>query len=227
MIMIASGATRLLLPITTLGVAEYAHTQQLGLFNYAAAHWFTLSSITWILISILLLDLMIYLQHLASHHIPLLWRIHQVHHLDQDLDVTTGLRFHPVEIILSTLYKCLLILLLGIPVVAVLIFEILLNVTAMFSHGNIALPKWMDRYLRWFIVVPDMHRVHHSVIKQEMQTNYGFNLSWWDRLFGTYQDQPTSGHEQMALGMSDYQQAEQTSLLTCLVWPFKQPKQGL
>lgn len=158
-----------------------------------------------ILASLFILDLAIYLQHLASHKVPLLWRVHRVHHADRDIDVTTAVRFHPIEIGLSMLYKTALVLLLGVDALAVLLFEMILNGCAMFNHSNIALPAWLDRIVRQILVTPDMHRVHHSVIRGETDSNYGFNLSIWDRLFGTYIDQPSKGHKGMVIGLPPYE----------------------
>jgi len=150
------------------------------------------------------MDFIIYLQHVMVHAVPLLWRLHRVHHADLDYDVTTGARFHTLEIILSMLIKFATILVLGPPVVAVIIFEVLLNATAMFNHGNVALPQGLDKILRWLVVTPDMHRVHHSVEDDEANSNFGFNLPWWDRLFGTYRDQPRGGHQGMTIGIHKY-----------------------
>ena len=169
----------------------------------------------------MLLDLLIYTQHVVFHRIPWLWRLHKVHHIDQDFDVTTGLRFHPVEILLSALIKCGAVWLLGAPFIAVVIFEILLNATAMFNHGNLHLPAKLDRILRRVVVTPDMHRVHHSVLPSETNSNYGFNLPWWDRLFKTYQAQPKHGHTEMTIGLNEYQDARKTGLLALLVIPFQ------
>jgi sterol desaturase/sphingolipid hydroxylase (fatty acid hydroxylase superfamily) len=169
-----------------------------------------------------ILDFMIWLQHVMVHAIPLFWRLHRVHHADLDYDVTTGARFHPIEIILSMLIKFAVILLLGPPIIAVVIFEVLLNATAMFNHGNIRLPIEVDRILRWLVVTPDMHRVHHSVEDDEANSNFGFNLPWWDRIFGTYRDQPREGHQGMIIGIRNYRDPQQVSrLLGLLMMPFK------
>lgn len=141
----------------------------------------------------------------------MLWRLHRVHHADLDYDVTTGARFHTVEILLSMLIKFATIVVLGPPVVAMVIFEVILNATAMFNHGNVSLPKSLDRVLRWFLVTPDMHRVHHSVEDDEANSNFGFSLPWWDRLFGTYRDQPRAGHEGMTIGIHTYRDTKQVS----------------
>ncbi len=188
---------RLLFPAAAVGVAVYAAAREWGLF-----HAVSVAPAWAVLVSVVLLDLAIYLQHVMFHAVPVLWRLHRVHHADLDFDVTTGARFHPVEIILSMLIKFAVILLLGPPVVAVVIFEVLLNATAMFNHGNLRLPPSLDRILRWLVVTPDMHRVHHSVADDEANSNFGFNLPWWDRLFGTYRDQPRGGHEAMTIGIT-------------------------
>ena len=168
------------------------------------------------------MDLVIYLQHVLVHAVPSLWRLHRVHHADLDYDVTTGARFHPIEIILSMLIKFATIIVLGPPVVAVIIFEVILNAMAMFNHGNIKLPKSVDRVLRWLVVTPDMHRVHHSVEDNEANSNYGFNLSIWDRLFGTYIDQPRDGHLGMTIGIHKYRDPKQVDQLPgMLLLPFK------
>lgn len=155
-------------------------------------------------ISVIVLDLAIYLQHVMFHAVPLFWRLHMVHHADLDIDVTTGLRFHTVEILLSMGIKAGVVLLLGPPAVAVLIFEVLLNATSMFNHSNVRMPLGLDRVLRWLVVTPDMHRIHHSIYSRETNSNFGFNLPWWDRLMGTYRDQPTDGHTDMTIGLKDF-----------------------
>lgn len=190
---------RLLFPAAAIGMATFAHTQNWGLFNYfQIPYWFA------VIMTIIVMDAVIYFQHVLVHAVPMLWRLHRVHHADLDFDVTTGARFHPIEIILSMLIKFATILLLGPPVIAVVIFEVLLNATSMFNHGNVRVPQHIDRFLRWFIVTPDMHRVHHSVESDETNSNFGFNLPWWDRLFGTYRNQPRAGHEQMIIGINTF-----------------------
>lgn len=216
LVAIDSVAVRVLVPFTAASAAVYAEQNQIGLLHYLSTP-FAVS----IIISVLLLDLIIYAQHMAFHYIPIFWRLHKVHHIDQEIDVTTGVRFHPVEIILSTLIKCTAVLILGVPFMAVVIFEILLNATAMFNHGNINLPFRLDKFLRLFVVTPDMHRVHHSVIVKETNSNFGFNLPCWDRLFGTYIAQPASGHLQMEIGLNDYRDAKKTGLLELLLIPFR------
>ncbi|WP_456448634.1 sterol desaturase family protein [Thiolapillus sp.] len=208
---------RLLFPAAAVGVALFAREQGWGWFNQVQAPgWLSL------LLSVIILDAVIYLQHVMVHAVPLLWRLHRVHHADPDYDVTTGARFHPLEIILSMLIKFAAILLLGPPVAAVLVFEVLLNATAMFNHGNVQLPPGLDRVLRWFLVTPDMHRVHHSVEDDEANSNFGFNLPWWDRLFGTYRAQPRGGHQHMKIGIHKYRDPKQVSWLSgILTLPFR------
>src|SRR4051794_9914013 len=170
---------------------------------------------------VVLLDLAIYAQHVAFHAVPVLWRLHRMHHADLEFDVTTGVRFHPVEIVLSMLIKLAAVALLGAPALAVLIFEVLLNATSMFSHSNVRLPERLDRVLRWLVVTPDMHRVHHSTERRETDSNFGFNLSWWDRLFGTYRAQPEAGHEKMRLGLSVFRDRGDLRLDRMLLQPFR------
>jgi sterol desaturase/sphingolipid hydroxylase (fatty acid hydroxylase superfamily) len=167
------------------------------------------------------MDFVIYLQHVMVHAVPVLWRLHRVHHADLDYDVTTGARFHPIEIILSMLIKLATIAVLGPPVLAVIIFEVVLNAMAMFNHGNVGLPAWLDKSLRFFIVTPDMHRVHHSIEDDEANNNFGFNLSCWDRLFGTYRDQPRGGHLGMIIGIRKFRSVKQASWISgMLLMPF-------
>ncbi len=168
------------------------------------------------------MDFVIWLQHVMVHAVPALWRLHQVHHADLDYDLTTGARFHPIEIALSMLIKFATIVVLGPPVLAVVIFEVLLNATAMFNHGNIRLPAGVDRVLRWFVVTPDMHRVHHSVEDDETNSNFGFNLPWWDRLFGTYRAQPRAGHDAIVIGIHGHTDPREVARLDgMLLMPFK------
>lgn len=207
---------RLLFPAAAIGVAVMAQENQWGLFNLVEAPvWFA------VVASIVIMDFVIYLQHVMVHAVPALWRLHRVHHADLDYDVTTGSRFHPIEIILSMLIKFATIVLLGPTVVAVVIFEVVLNAMAMFNHGNVGLPKTLDKVLRLFVVTPDMHRVHHSVEDDEANSNFGFNLSWWDHLFGTYRDQPRAGHVGMTIGIHYYRDTKQVSWLPgMLALPF-------
>ena len=189
---------RLLFPAAAVGVAAFAAEQGLGLFNYYPLPFWLVVALT-----VVAMDLIIYLQHVLVHAVPVLWRLHRVHHADLDYDVTTGARFHPLEIVLSMLIKFATIVVLDAPVVAVVLFEVVLNAMAMFNHGNIRLPLGLDRMLRTVVVTPDMHRVHHSVEDNEANSNFGFNLSLWDRLFGTYRAQPSAGHEGMTIGIRD------------------------
>lgn len=208
---------RLIFPAAAVGMASFASTQGWGIFNY-----FELPFWLVVITSVVIMDFIIYLQHVMVHAIPTLWRFHRMHHADLDFDVTTGARFHPIEIILSMLIKFATIVVLGPPVLAVVIFEVVLNMTAMFNHGNVRLPLSIDRVLRWFIVTPDMHRVHHSVEDDEANSNFGFNLPWWDRLFGTYRDQPRAGHEGMTIGIHKYRETKQVTWLSgMLLLPFK------
>lgn len=206
---------RLVFPAAAVGIAALCTEQGWGLLNQVE-----LGLGLSILISLLVLDLLIYFQHIQFHAVPLLWRLHMVHHTDLDYDVTTGLRFHPIEILLSMLIKAAAILALGPPVVAVIIFEVILNACAMFNHGNLHLPDKLDRALRLILVTPDMHRVHHSTIKRETNSNYGFSLSIWDRLFGTYRAQPSEGHEGMTIGLRNYQETRLQHLGWLLSLPF-------
>ena len=190
---------RLIFPAAAVGMAALAETQGWGILNYIQSPiWLT------VILSVIIMDAVIYFQHVLVHAVPILWRLHRVHHADLDFDVTTGSRFHPIEIILSLLIKFATIIVLGPPIIAVVIFEVLLNTTSMFNHANIRIPQSVDRLLRWFVVTPDMHRVHHSVEDDETNSNFGFNLPWWDRLFGTYRDQPRAGHKQMTIGISTF-----------------------
>jgi sterol desaturase/sphingolipid hydroxylase (fatty acid hydroxylase superfamily) len=190
---------RVVFPVAAVGVAEYAQLSQWGLFNQVEVH-----PAVALVVSVIVLDMAIYLQHVMFHAVPLLWRLHRVHHADLDFDVTTGARFHPVEILLSMLIKFAVIVLLGPPLAAVVIFEVLLNAMAMFNHSNVRLPLALDGILRRVIVTPDMHRVHHSHLADETNSNFGFNLSVWDRLFGTYLAQPAAGHSGMVIGIDTF-----------------------
>jgi len=212
---------RLTFPIVAVGLALLAQDKGWGLFNIIEAP-------TWlaIIVSIVVLDFAIYLQHVLFHAVPALWRLHRMHHADQAIDVTTGLRFHPIEIVLSMVIKLAVVAALGPPAVAVLIFEVLLNATAMFNHSNIRLPEGVDRVLRLFVVTPDMHRVHHSVIRRETDSNYGFNLPWWDRLLGTYIAQPSKGHEGMTIGFEQFRRVREQWLDKMLTQPFRGPASG-
>ena len=208
---------RLLFPAAAVGAAKFASDQGWGLFNYYndIPFWFA------VVASVVIMDFVIYVQHVMLHSIPVLWRLHRVHHADLDYDVTTGARFHPIEIIFSMLIKFATILLLGPSIVAVIIFEIMLNATAMFNHGNIGLPKTLDKVVRWFLVTPDMHRVHHSTEDDEANSNFGFSLTWWDRLLGTYREQPRAGQTGMTIGINKFRDPKQVSWLPgMLALPF-------
>jgi len=206
---------RLVLPVLALDMAIQARQHEWGLLNNAdLPHWLD------IVITIIVLDITLYLQHVIFHAVPILWRLHMVHHADLDFDFTTGLRFHPIEIILSAVLKVAVVLIIGAPAVAVLIFELLLNSLAMFNHGNVRIPLRIDRLLRFWVVTPDMHRVHHSVIIRETNSNFGFNLSLWDRLCGTYRDQPVKGHNGMVIGLSQFRSAQKLNLSRLLILPF-------
>ncbi|WP_461483244.1 sterol desaturase family protein [Porticoccus sp.] len=208
---------RLAFPAAAVGVAAFAAEQGWGLFNYYEVP-FWLAAVA----SVVVMDFIIWLQHVMVHAVPLLWRLHRMHHADLDYDLTTGARFHPIEIFLSMGIKFATIFLLGPPVIAVVIFEVLLNASAMFNHSNVRLPQGVDRVLRWFLVTPDMHRVHHSVEDDEANSNFGFSLPWWDRLFGTYRDQPRVGHEAMTLGIRKYRETKDVSWLPgMLLLPFR------
>jgi sterol desaturase/sphingolipid hydroxylase (fatty acid hydroxylase superfamily) len=215
LVLIDSIAVRLVFPTALAGVALLAQRQGWGLFNL-----FELFSLLKIIFSVLILDLAIYLQHVMFHSAPLFWRLHMVHHSDMDIDVTTGVRFHPIEIILSMGIKMIVVILIGAPPVSVLIFEIILNGTSMFNHGNVRYPQQIDSFLRLLVVTPEMHRVHHSTIRWETNSNLGFNFPWWDRLFGTYRDQPTKGHLEMTIGLDQYKEPQKLTFPWLIVLPF-------
>ena len=208
---------RLLFPAAAVGMAAFSAEQGWGLLNhFGVPVWLALP------VAVIAMDFVIWLQHVMVHAVPALWRLHRVHHADLDYDLTTGARFHPIEIILSMLIKFATIMLLGPPLAAVLLFEVILNGMAMFNHGNIRLPRGLDSRLRWLLVTPDMHRVHHSVEDDEANSNFGFNLSCWDRLFGTYRDQPRNGHEGMVIGIRGYRTPHEVSWLPgILALPFR------
>jgi len=210
---------RLLIPVTAVAAAIVAQSRG----------WGVLHLIDWpfwveLVLALLVFDLTIYLQHVLFHAVPLLWRLHLVHHADLDFDVTTGLRFHTLEILLSALIKLAAVVVIGPSAMAVVIFEVLLNATAMFNHSNVQMPAWLDTALRWLVVTPDMHRVHHSVIRREANSNFGFNLPWWDFLLGTYRGQPHEGHDGMTIGVTHLRdELEVDRLPRMLVIPFRAP----
>ncbi len=208
-------AVRFLIPVLPAAFALFLEEHQWGLF-----YLLHISSLVTFLLTIVLLDLMVYGQHVLFHYQPLLWRLHKVHHTDTNLDATSGVRFHPVEILLSVLLKLGVVAILGAPAAGVIAFEVLLNATALFNHSNIKLPKNFDKLLRLFVVTPDMHRVHHSIIPQETNNNFGFNLPWWDRLFKTYKAQPQKGHLNMTIGLKEYPDPKALDLETLLLVPF-------
>jgi len=207
---------RVVAPAGVVGLALVADALGWGMMNQVSLpFWLAVA------LSVLMLDLAIYLQHVLFHAVPVLWRLHRMHHADLDFDVTTGVRFHPIEILLSLGIKLCVVAALGLPAVAALIFEVLLNATALFNHGNVRLPHQVDRFLRLIVVTPDMHRVHHSVLPEETNSNFGFNFPWWDRLLGTYRAQPVSGHDAMTIGIDQFRESRELRLDRMLVQPFK------
>jgi len=212
---------RVIAPGAAIAVALTAEASGWGLLNAVALP-------AWIAfpLGVVLLDLAIYFQHVTFHAVPALWRLHRVHHSDLEFDVTTGIRFHPVEILVSMMVKCAAVAAIGAPAVAVLAFEVLLNATAMFNHANARLPGAVDRWVRWFVVTPDMHRVHHSAVYRESASNFGFNLPWWDRLFGTYRAQPAAGHDAMTIGVYAFRSAADLRLDRLLVQPLRETPGG-
>jgi sterol desaturase/sphingolipid hydroxylase (fatty acid hydroxylase superfamily) len=215
-LVLSSLVLRVIFPLAAVGTALWAKENGYGLFHLVDMP-------VWIagILAFALLDFAVWLEHLLSHKIPLLWRIHRMHHADTGFDLTTALRFHPLEIVLSMFWKALIILCLGPPAVSVLLFEIVLNGTAMFNHSNVKLPLGFDRLLRRVLVTPDMHRVHHSSYKAETNTNYGFNFPFWDYLFGTYCAQPRLGHREMEIGLEDYRDSSPSQLIWSLLLPFR------
>ncbi len=211
--------SRIAFPVFPLGMALLAQERGFGILNL-----FQLPNTIKIAVAVILLDFVIYQQHRLFHFMPIFWRFHRVHHSDLDLDVTTGNRFHPLEILVSLAIKLLAVYLIGAPPEAVLIFEVTLNSSAMFSHGNIRLPSILDRWLRLALVTPDMHRLHHSVIPHETNSNFGFCLPWWDRLCRTYREQPEKGHEGMTIGLYEYRDMKRLTLIQLLIQPFERSK---
>lgn len=212
---------RLVFPAAAVGFAAWAETQGWGLFNAVGApFWLAFA------LSLAALDFAIYIQHVMFHAVPALWRLHRMHHADLGFDVTTGLRFHPIEILLSMGFKIAVLAALGAPAAAVLVFEVVLNATAMFNHGNVRMPHRLDALLRLFVVTPDMHRVHHSIVPAETNSNFGFNIPWWDRLCGTYRAQPAAGHDGMTIGIEQFRTARDQWLDRMLVQPAIGPASG-
>ena len=207
---------RLLFPTAAVGVALLGEERGWGLLNNVA-----LPGWSEVLIAVVVLDLVIYLQHVLFHAVPTLWRLHRMHHADLEFDVTTGVRFHPVEIVLSMVIKIAVVAALGAPALGVLAFEVILNATSMFSHSNARLPPALDRVLRWIVVTPDMHQVHHSIVRRETDSNFGFTLPWWDRLFGTYRPEPEAGHEGMTIGIPQFREPKELRLDRMLLQPLR------
>jgi sterol desaturase/sphingolipid hydroxylase (fatty acid hydroxylase superfamily) len=207
---------RMLLPATAVSMAMLAEERGWGLFHTVAP----LPAWLVVMTAVVLLDLAIYLQHVLFHAVPLLWRLHRMHHADLDVDVTTGARFHPIEIVLSMILKFGVIVALGAPPLAVLVFEVLLSAGSLFNHANLGLSSRTDRVLRWLVVTPDMHRIHHSVEPMETNSNFGFTLPWWDRLCGTYRAQPAAGHQGMVLGIAQFRTPSDLRLDRLLLQPF-------
>jgi sterol desaturase/sphingolipid hydroxylase (fatty acid hydroxylase superfamily) len=208
---------RLVFPTTAVGLALVAESREWGLF-----HALNLPEWASLLSAVVALDFAIYLQHVLFHAVPVLWRLHRMHHADPEIDVTTGARFHPIEILISVGIKLGVVAALGAPALGVLAFEVLLNATSMFNHSNVQMPVWLDRALRFLVVTPDMHRVHHSIVERETNSNFGFNLPWWDRLFGTYRDQPAAGHEAMIIGIEQFRGPAEQRLDHMLTQPFRE-----
>jgi sterol desaturase/sphingolipid hydroxylase (fatty acid hydroxylase superfamily) len=209
-------AVRILIPTAAVGAALIAAGNGWGVLHVLNLRLSVAS-----LIGFLALDLAIYLQHIAFHKVPLLWRLHRMHHADLDIDVTTGVRFHPIEILVSMLIKIAVVIVLGIPPVAVFVFEVVLNATSLFNHANVRMPSWLDRIVRLIVVTPDMHRVHHSIVARETDSNFGFNLPWWDRLFGTYRGAPQAGHDGMTIGLPTFRDRAELRLDRLLTQPFR------
>ena len=216
-VVVDSLIVRILFPTAAVGIALAMEGRGVGLLP-----WLGMPQPLAVVFAIVVLDFAIYLQHVMFHAVPLLWRLHRMHHADLDFDVTTGLRFHPVEIVLSMVIKLMVVVALGAPAVAVLIFEVLLNATAMFNHANLRLPGWLDRALRLVLVTPDMHRVHHSVVPRETNSNFGFNLAVWDRIFGTDRAQPAAGHDAMTIGIQQFRDPRELRLDRMLTQPLRE-----
>ena len=214
-------AVRILVPTAAVGAALFAAGRGWGLLQLAGLRLSVAA-----LLGFLVLDLVIYAQHVVFHKVPVLWRLHRMHHADLDVDVTTGGRFHPFEILISLAVKIATVIAFGIPAVAVLVFEVVLNATSMFNHSNVAMPPWLDRLLRVVVVTPDMHRVHHSILRRETDSNFGFNLPWWDRLFGTYRAAPEAGQAGMTVGLPIFRNPRELRMDRLLTQPFRDDVAG-
>ena len=212
---------RFVLPMTAVGMAIRAVYEGWGILTV-----YSISLPASIVISLIVFDLAMYLQHVMFHKIPVLWHLHRVHHIDEDLDTSTGLRFHPLEIAISMLIRIMIVVVLGAPALAVMLFELILNACALFNHGNVYIAPGIDKWLRWLIVTPDMHRVHHSSYRDEIDSNYGFNLSCWDRIFGTYREKPRDGHLKMRIGMTEFSGKITVNTLWLLLNPFMSPTEN-
>ena len=215
---INAGVVRVVIPISAVALSLQLESHNLGLLNKTEFPF-----LFDVVIAVLLLDLAIYAQHYYFHKIPFFWRFHRMHHTDREFDVTTGVRFHPIEIVISMAIKFVVISIIGAPAVAIIAFEILLNATSLFNHGNVRIPASVDRLLRLIVVTPDMHRVHHSIIHDETDSNFGFNLPWWDRLFGTYRAQPRDGHQDMTIGLEIFRDVSEGKLGRLITQPFRKP----
>lgn len=210
---------RLLFPFAAVGIATYVENHSIGILPFTSS-----PSAIAVICGFLMLDMCIYWQHRLFHRVPALWRLHMIHHTDPDLDLSTGLRFHPLEMVLSMMIKTLAIIIIGPPVIAVLIFEIVLNGSALFTHGNFTIPTIVELFLRKIIVTPDMHRIHHSVLREETDSNFSFSICIWDHLFKTYRTKPKSNHKTMLLGLTEYRNLGQLTLINLLIMPFRSPE---
>ena len=215
LIVTSSVLVRFIIPTAAVGVALHVEQDNLGFLNH-----FDFSAVTQFILAFILMDLAIYFQHVIFHALPMFWRFHRVHHSDLDCDITTGLRFHPFEILISIIFKFVVIISIGAPVIAVVCFEIILNAASMFTHSNIKIPLSLEKIVRWTIVTPDMHRIHHSVNENETNSNFGFFISVWDRLFGTYIDKPKEGQKNMEIGLHEFRQAKWQNLRWLIYLPF-------
>lgn len=215
LIVTSSILIRFIIPTAAVGVALHTETNDLGFLNY-----FDLSTTAQFIIAFILMDLSIYFQHVMFHALPVFWRFHRVHHSDLDCDITTGLRFHPFEMVISILFKFVIIISIGAPVIAVVCFEIILNAASMFTHSNIKIPLNLEKLVRWIIVTPDMHRIHHSINENETNSNFSFFISIWDRLLGTYIHAPRKGQENMEIGLQNFRQPKWQNLRWLIYLPF-------